>query len=81
MNNISCKYNFSAHENTTQFARKVQNYGSQEKSPAGNTKHLGWNPVPWYEQKGYNISSMHLAPGMSFYPTKILYADLFQKHK
>jgi hypothetical protein len=23
----------------------------------------GWNPVPWYEQRGFNVTTMHLAPG------------------
>ena len=23
----------------------------------------GWNPVPWYEQRGYNVTTMPLAPG------------------
>ena len=23
----------------------------------------GWNPVPWYEQRGFNVTMMHLAPG------------------
>ena len=35
----------------------------------------GWNPVPWYEQRGYNVTTMPLAPGKRWFINDVTQID------
>ena len=37
----------------------------------------GWNPVPWYEQRGYNVTTMPLAPGERSFINDVTQIGLF----